>query len=89
MTNRWGGVACSRNIPQKGVHTYYVCPSRGERGWFGPEEENPSLERLGQFRTKDLENAVNELAMEGTFYRAFSPVDSGRKSESDLFEGIH
>jgi len=49
----------------EGVETYYVCASRGERGWFGPEEQNPGLKRLGQIRTQELENAVKELGMKG------------------------
>ena len=48
-----------------GVESYYICASRGERGWFGPEEQNPGLERLGQLRTQELENAVKELGMKG------------------------
>jgi LmbE family N-acetylglucosaminyl deacetylase len=60
----------------------------GERDWFGPEEQNPGLQQLGQLRTQELENAVNELAMQGTFYRVFRLVNSGRKLESDLFEGL-
>jgi len=37
---------------------------------------------------EELENAVKELAMQGTFYRAFSLVNSGRIVEADLFEGL-
>ena len=47
----------------EGVDTHLVCASRGERGWFGPEEENPGLESLGQTRTVELQNAVNALGM--------------------------
>ena len=47
----------------EGVETYYVCASRGERGWFGSEETNPGLERLGQIRTQELENAIKELGV--------------------------
>jgi LmbE family N-acetylglucosaminyl deacetylase len=47
----------------EGVETHLVCASRGERGWFGPEEQNPGLERLGQLRTKELEACVKELGM--------------------------
>ena len=47
----------------EGVDTHLVCASRGERGWFGLEEENPGLERLGQTRTVELQNAVNTLGM--------------------------
>ena len=51
----------------EGVGTYYICASRGERGWFGSNEDNPGMERLGQLHAQELENAVNELAMQGTF----------------------
>ena len=47
----------------EGVETYCVCASRGERGWFGPAEENPGLERVGQLRTRELENAAKELGI--------------------------
>ena len=52
----------------EGVGTYCVCASRGERGWFGPEEQNPGWERLGQIRTTELENAVKELGMQGLHF---------------------
>ncbi len=29
----------------EGVDTHLVCASRGERGWFGPEEQNPGPEQ--------------------------------------------
>lgn len=47
----------------EGVETHLVCASRGEVGWFGPEEQNPGPERLGQLRTQELQNAVNTLGM--------------------------
>jgi len=47
------------------VETYCVCASRGERGWFGPEEQNPGLNALGELREKELANAVQELGMKG------------------------
>jgi len=52
----------------QGVETYYVCATRGERGWFGPEEENPGLNALGQLRAKELTAAVNELGMKGLHF---------------------
>jgi LmbE family N-acetylglucosaminyl deacetylase len=47
------------------VETFCLCASRGERGWFGPEEQNPGLQALGQIRTKELQSAVKELGMAG------------------------
>jgi LmbE family N-acetylglucosaminyl deacetylase len=52
----------------QGVETYLVCASRGERGWFGPEEQNPGLGALGQLREKELENAVRELGIKGLYF---------------------
>ena len=52
----------------EGVETYYICASRGEQGWFGPEEENPGWRALGRLRTKELENAVAELGMKGLYF---------------------
>lgn len=52
----------------EGIETYLLCVSRGERGWFGPEEQYPGPERLGQIRTKELENAVKELGMKGLHF---------------------
>ena len=52
----------------QGVETYCVCASRGERGWFGPEEQNPGLSALGQIREKELICAVNELGVKGLYF---------------------
>lgn len=52
----------------EGVEMYLVCATRGERGWFGPEEENPGPQALGQLRTRELENAVHELGMKGLYF---------------------
>jgi LmbE family N-acetylglucosaminyl deacetylase len=52
----------------QGVDTYYVCASRGERGWFGPEDQNPGLSALGQLRVRELEKAVEELGMKGLYF---------------------
>jgi LmbE family N-acetylglucosaminyl deacetylase len=47
----------------QGVDTYLVCASRGERGWFGPEEQNPGFERLGQLREQELLCAGGKLGI--------------------------
>jgi LmbE family N-acetylglucosaminyl deacetylase len=69
----------------EGVETYYVCASRGERGWFGPEEQNPGLKRLGDIRTKELENAVCELGMKGLYFLDY--ID-GEVDKADYKEAI-
>lgn len=52
----------------EGVETYLISASRGERGWFGPEEQNPGLSGLGQLRAGELENAVKILGMKGLYF---------------------
>ena len=69
----------------EGVETYYVCASRGERGWFGSEESNPGFERLGQIRTQELENAVKELGIRGLYYLDY--ID-GEVDQADHAEAI-
>ena len=69
----------------QGVETYCVCATRGERGWFGPEERNPGPEALGQIRTRELEHAVKELGMQGLFFLGY--VD-GEVDQADHMEAI-
>ena len=55
----------------EGVETHLVCASHGERGWFGLEEQNPGLSGLGQIRTRELENAVEELGMKSLHFLGY------------------
>jgi len=52
----------------EGVETHLICASRGEKGWFGPEEQDPGPERLAAIRTKELESTVNVLGMKGLHF---------------------
>jgi LmbE family N-acetylglucosaminyl deacetylase len=47
----------------EGVETYLVCATRGERGWNGPEEQNPGLTALGEIREEELKNAARHLGI--------------------------
>ena len=58
-----GGTLAKYSV--QGVETYCLCASRGEKGWFGPEEQDPGPEKLGQIRTEELVSAVKELGMTG------------------------
>jgi len=67
------------------VETYYLCASRGERGWFGPEQRNPGPGALGLIRTRELENAVKELGMTGLYFLDY--ID-GEVDKADCTEAI-
>ena len=69
----------------EGVETYLACASRGEKGWCGPEEQNPGPSALAQVRTKELENAVHELGMTGLYFLNY--ID-GEVDQADLAEAI-
>jgi LmbE family N-acetylglucosaminyl deacetylase len=69
---------------EQGVETHLVCASRGERGWFGPEAENPGWTVLGQLREKELENAVRELEIKGLYFLDYidGEVDNADSGEA-------
>lgn len=69
----------------EGVETHLICASRGERGWFGPEEQNPGLGMLGQLREKELTAAVKELGMSGLYFLDY--ID-GDVDQADHAEAI-
>ncbi len=47
----------------EGIETYLVTATRGERGWFGREEEYPGLEALGKVREAELLAAARVLGI--------------------------
>jgi LmbE family N-acetylglucosaminyl deacetylase len=68
----------------QGVGTYYVSATCGERGWFGPEEQNPGLDALGRIRTKELESTIQELGMTGLAFLGYidGEVDQANPAEA-------
>jgi hypothetical protein len=57
--------------------------------WQAVQCHKTQLLTLGGLADLDEDDGAAVLAMQGTFYRAFSLVNGGRKIEKDLFEGIH
>src|SRR5258708_4631497 len=47
----------------EGIETYVITATRGERGWFGAEENNPGLEALGNIREAELGKAIKVLGV--------------------------
>ena len=47
----------------EGIETSLVTATRGERGWFGDERENPGLETLGHIREAELRAATAALGI--------------------------
>lgn len=72
----------------EGVETHLVCASRGEKGWFGPEDQDPGPERLGQIRTQELENAVEELGMNGLYFLDYIDGDVDQADHAEAINKI-
>ncbi len=72
----------------EGVETYLVCATRGERGWFGPEEQDPGPGALSQIRTKELENAIGELGMKGLCFLDYLDGELDRADHSEAIGKI-
>jgi LmbE family N-acetylglucosaminyl deacetylase len=72
----------------EGVETHLVCASRGERGWFGPEGQNPGLEKFGQLRTKELEACVKELGMTSLSFLNYIDGDVDQADHKEAIEKI-
>jgi LmbE family N-acetylglucosaminyl deacetylase len=72
----------------EGVDTHLVCASRGERGWFGPEDQHPGLSILGQTRTVELENAVRELGMKSLSFLGYIDGDVDKADHAEVISKI-
>jgi LmbE family N-acetylglucosaminyl deacetylase len=72
----------------EGVETYLVCGTRGERGWFGPEEQNPGWERLGQLRTDELQRAGEKLGLREVNFLGYIDGDFDKAAPDDVIGKI-
>ena len=72
----------------EGVETYYICASRGEGGWFGPEQQNPGPEALGLIRTRELENAVKVLGITGLYFLDYIDGDVDKANHIEAISKI-
>jgi len=56
--------------------------------WRAIQCHQSQLPTLGALAEMPEDAAAAVLAMQGTFYRAFSLVNGGRAVETDFFEGL-
>ncbi|MFZ5858120.1 MAG: PIG-L deacetylase family protein [Chloroflexota bacterium] len=72
----------------EGVGTHLVCATRGERGWFGPEEQNPGLSALGQLREGELRRAVETLGMKEVHFLDYIDGDLDQANPTEAIARI-
>lgn len=72
----------------EGVETSLVCATRGERGWFGPEEGNPGLGALGQLREGELRRAAETLGMRAVHFLDYVDGDLDKANPAEAIAKI-
>ena len=72
----------------EGVETHLVSATRGERGWFGPEDQHPGFDILGQTREVELQNAVNALGMKSLNFLGYVDGDLDQADHAEVIGKI-
>jgi len=72
----------------EGVETYLICATRGERGWFGPEQQNPGLERLGQLRAEELLRAGEKVGLREVYFLDYIDGDFDKANPAEVIGKI-
>ena len=68
----------------EGVEVHLLTATRGERGWPGPEEENPGLAGLGQIREAELRAAADVLGIRQVNFLDYVDGDLGTYGETAI-----
>jgi len=72
----------------EGVGTHLVCATRGERGWSGPEEQNPGLEALGRLREGELRCAAGVLGLREVSFLDYLDGDVDQADPEEIIAKI-
>ena len=72
----------------EGVETSLVCATRGERGWFGSQEQNPGLSALGQLREGELRRAIETLGMKDVHFLDYIDGDLDQANPAEIIGKI-
>jgi LmbE family N-acetylglucosaminyl deacetylase len=68
----------------EGFETYLVTATRGERGWWGKEEDYPGPEALGRTREKELLCAAESLGIKETNILNYTDGDLDRADPGEV-----
>lgn len=72
----------------EGIETHLICATRGERGWFGPERQNPGPGALGQLREGELRRAAEVLGMKSVHFLDYMDGDLDRANHAEVIAKI-
>jgi LmbE family N-acetylglucosaminyl deacetylase len=71
-----------------GVETTLITATRGERGWTGPEDENPGHQALGQIRTAELNAAAAVLGIREVTFLDYMDGDLDQADPAEVISRI-
>ncbi len=71
-----------------GVQTYLTMATRGERGWFGPTDENPGPQALGRLREAELRAAAAKLGLQEIVFLDYVDGDLDRANHAKAIAKI-
>ncbi len=72
----------------EGVQVSLVVATRGERGWTGPDSENPGLEALGRIRESELRAAAHTLGVGSVAFLNYIDGDLDQASPAEAIARI-
>jgi LmbE family N-acetylglucosaminyl deacetylase len=72
----------------EGVETYLVCATRGERGWNGPEDQNPGMGALGKIREGELMGAAEQLGLKEVSFLNYVDGDVDQADPNKIIADI-
>ena len=71
-----------------GIETHLVTATRGERGWFGPPEENPGSIALGRIRERELRDAAHVLGIREVVLLDYRDGELEKADQSELLRQL-
>lgn len=72
----------------EGIETHLVTATRGERGWFGTEDENPGLDALGRMREAELMQAARVLGLSSVSFLDYIDGDLDQAPAVEIIDKI-
>lgn len=72
----------------EGVETHLVTATRGERGWFGPEDEYPGPTALGKIREGELRAAAEVLGLRSVSFLEYLDGELDRAEPTEAIDKI-
>ncbi len=72
----------------EGVETYLVTATRGERGWFGEEDQYPGPDRLGRIREEELHAAAGVLGFKEVRFLDYRDGELDQAKPAEAIEKI-